>query len=359
MNIMVFNVPAESVGALSILNQFYDEVHERSSKTDSWFFVLGKPKLEETANIRILRFPWIKRSWFHRYYFDNIIAPKLIKKYKIDKVISFQNITIPRTKVEQILYVHNCLPFIDYKFNFRENKILWVYQNIIGKKILKSVIEANKVIVQTEWMKNACIERTGIDENKIDVVLPKINIAIKQKYVKNKKTLKTFFYPASEFIYKNHQLIVDACQLIIEQGINDFKVIFTLKGNENSYVSGLYKKVTEKRLPVQFVGALSREHVFDMYGKSILLFPSYIETFGLPLLEAKFHETIILASDCVFSREVVGSYKNAYFFDPFDSERLADVMKKVLLGKIQYKTIEREEFVEFQQEHQYLIDALI
>ncbi|QGQ48271.1 glycosyltransferase [Metabacillus sediminilitoris] len=331
MNIMVFNVPAESVGALSILNEFYDDTKYCKDKSINWFFVLSKPNLKETDNIKVLRFPWLKKSWFHRLYFDNIIAPKLIKKYKIDKVVSFQNVIIPHTNVNQTLYVHNCLPFINYKFTLKEDRLLWIYQNIISKKIIKSIKEADKVIVQTKWMKEACIERTYVKGDKISVMPPKINLDIKHFFEPNKKSLSTFFYPASEFVYKNHELIVNACKKLKDENITDFKVIFTLVGDENDHIIKLYREVKQHQLPIEFVGSLSREKVFDLYTKSILVFPSYIETFGLPLLEARMHRTPILASDCSFSREVLEDYSDVNYFDPFNSNNLEYLLKEKLM----------------------------
>ena len=44
---------------------------------------------------------------------------------------------------------------------------------------------------------------------------------------------------------------------------------------------------------------------------------------------------IVLASDTPFSREVLDGYENAYFFDPFSPDELADLMEKVVLGEIE------------------------
>ncbi|MEH7106446.1 glycosyl transferase family 1, partial [Bacillus sp. JJ1764] len=230
MEIMIFNVPAETVGALSILDEFYYEVKNHPDKNINWTFVLSKPYLKGEKNIKVLRFPWIKKSWFHRLFFDHIVAPRLIKKYSIDKIISFQNVIIPHTNINQIVYVHNCLPFIDYKFKFKENRLLWVYQNIVAINILKSVKKANKVIVQTNWMKSSCIKKTGVNNNKMEVVPPNLNIQVTKFFKPSKESFSTFFYPASEFIYKNHSVIVEACKKLKDNNINNYKVIFTLKG---------------------------------------------------------------------------------------------------------------------------------
>ncbi len=337
MNIMVFDVPASSGGALSILQDFYNEVKANVNENINWIFVISTPELNETDNIKIIRFPWIKKSWLHRLYFDVLVAPFLIKKYNIDKVLSFQNTIISRTTVPQILYVHQSLPFIEYRFAFKENKLYWTYQNVIGRLVKKSIKKAEKVIVQTEWMKKACIEQTGIDSNKVTVVSPKINFDVKKYFEANETNMKTFFFPAGAQIYKNHRIIVDACKKLKEQGVNDYKVIFTLTGDENNYISALLEETKKLDLPIEFIGSLSREDVFELYTKSILLFPSYIETFGLPMLEARLHKTIILASNCPFSKEILAGYENAYFFDPFNASELKLLMKKVITNEMGYK----------------------
>lgn len=328
MRVMVFDVAAESGGALSVLKDFYNEY--KYDKNNEYIFVISKPKIKEVKNIKVLRYPWIKKSWFHRLYFDNFIAPKLIEEYRVDRVLSLQNIIIPRSKVKQTVYVHNCLPFIGYKFKFFENKLLWIYQNIIGKKILDSIKNSSKTIVQTNWMKNECVKKIGVDEGKIDVIPPKIEVEIRKCFEFTKKNLETFFYPASAVQFKNHELIVDACINLKKMGINNYKIILTLYGDENKHIKKLYKKVKDYELPIKFIGVISREETFTYYSKSVLIFPSYIETIGLPLLEAKLHKSPILVSDCLFAHEVLNNYENAYFFNPFKSNELSEKMKLIL-----------------------------
>ncbi|MBO0996442.1 glycosyltransferase [Bacillus sp. SD075] len=337
MNIMVFDVPAEKGGALSVLNDFYDEVVESEHANINWIFVLSNPILNETENIKVLRFPWIKKSWGHRLYFDQVIAPKLVKKYKADKVFSLQNITIPRVNCEQIIYVHQSLPFVEYKFTFKNNKLFWIIQNIIGKNIISSIKKAKKVIVQTEWMKQACVQKANVENQKIEVISPAINFKINKYFVPGNESQTTFFFPASGMQYKNHQVIIDACKELKNLIHLKYEIIFTLTGNESQYVEGLYNQIKEDRLPIHFSKAMSRADVFAMYAKSILIFPSYIETFGLPILEARLHKGIILAADTPFAHEILDDYANAYFFNPFDSNELVILIQDILKNKISYR----------------------
>lgn len=336
MNIMVFDVPAESGGALSVLNDFYYEVLKNNNKNITWIFVLSTSSLEETENIKVLRFPWIKKSWGHRYFFDQIIAPKLVKQHKVDKIVSLQNVTVPKTNCDQTLYIHQPLPFVDYKFSFKENKLFWVYQNMIGRNIISSIKKAQHVIVQTEWMKKACVAKAQINSNKVEVIPPVVHFEIKKYFEPKGKSFSTFFYPASGIQYKNHQIIIDACKLL-KSSMIDYEVIFTLNGNENEYVENLFRQVQKEMLPIKFEGMKTRKEVFDLYTKSVLLFPSYIETYGMPLLEAKLHKSIIFASNTVFSREILEGYENAYYFETFNTEDLCKLMYKYLHQEIEYQ----------------------
>ena len=325
---MVFDVPAEGGGALTVLHDFYDEY--KNDQKNEYIFVVSLPELQETNNIKVLRYPWIKKSWVHRIFFDNFIAPSLIKKYEIDKVLSLQNIIIPHAKVSQNVFVHNALPFSEYRFAFNENALLWVYQNIIGGKIKKSIKKADSVIVQTNWMKKIIVDQLDVEEQKIKVKRPNLNIEVKKKYEEPIEGIPTFFYPASGIVFKNHNVIIDACLKLKEEGISNYKVVFTLRQNENEYIKELYTKIMNNNLPIEFVGTLKCEEVFEMYSKSVLIFPSYIETVGLPLLEAKLHNCPIIASDSVFAHEILENYGNVTYFDSFDSVALSLLIKSAL-----------------------------
>lgn len=85
MNVLVYDVAASSGGALSVLKDYYNS-YVANSDGNHYYFVISTPELASTANITILRYPWIKKSWFHRLWFDYVVAPELVKKLKIDTV---------------------------------------------------------------------------------------------------------------------------------------------------------------------------------------------------------------------------------------------------------------------------------
>ena len=317
--IMIYDVHASESGALAILDDLYNQIRAYEDKSVNWVFIVSVPKYEETENIKVRRFPWVKKSWGHRYYFDNITTRGLLKEYKPDKVFSLQNKGIPFYKKEQLVYLH--LPFIltDHKFDIKiDGKKLWLYQNVVSKSIFSSLRKVDKTIVQTQWMKVALIEKAGVKEDNIIIQQPDIssnNILTFEDIPENRKR---FFYPATAFTYKNHMTLLKALDYAQNNGLEDYEAILTIEENENDYTKSLAEYSKQHNLKVVFGGKIPREEVFKMYAKSVLVFPSYVESFGLPLLETRMTGTYVIASDCPFSREILEGYEKAGFFKELD-----------------------------------------
>jgi glycosyltransferase involved in cell wall biosynthesis len=326
VRILVVDVAAEAGGALTILNQYYDSFSMQ--KENEYIFCISVVDgLKPMDNVSIVKLPWVKKSWFHRLWFDYFYCLKVIKKYNIDQIFSLQNVLVPMTKLPQILYLHQPLPFSNYKFSIFENKKFWIYQNIIGRMIKKSVKKAKKVIVQTEWMKQAIIHQCGIDEAKIEKIAPTTSISVKH-FFDMTKWQRLFFYPASNLSYKNHIVIFEAIKLLKQQGSSNFKVAFTLTQEAlPKDCAALYIELKEN---IELLGNITHEQVMELYSRSILLFPSYIETFGLPLLEARSCKSPVIASDMPFSREILEGYDNANYFSAFSADELKNRILKYI-----------------------------
>lgn len=114
-----------------------------------------------------------------------------------------------------------------------------------------------------------------------------------------------------------------------DAGLNDYSLTLTIRPDENYLTQELSAYVRKNNLHVIFGGQISREKVFKMYANSVLLFPSYVESFGLPLLEARLTGTYVIASDCPFSREILNGYERALFFDEMDYKMMGNHILKL------------------------------
>lgn len=321
--IIVFDVPAENGGALTILNQYYNQAVK--NKTINWIFVISKPELKSTENVEVLRYPWIKKSWFHRAWFDIFFERKIIKRSNADEVLSLQNSYL-RTKKFQTIYIHNPLPFSDIKFSFFKEFKMWLYKKIQKVKIKKSLNNGNKIIVQTNWMKDACL---NVNENlidKIEIIQPELNkVVFDYKYKLDSFEKTTFFYPAANFKYKDHLTILKAAAKLPKDA--NYEIIFTLDKNDSSN-NHLVNYANEFNLKINFIGKLTYEQVLNQYCQSTLLFPSYLETFGLPLKEASTIGAPVIAANTPFAQEILKDYLNKEFFSVSNEDELAIILAK-------------------------------
>jgi glycosyltransferase involved in cell wall biosynthesis len=335
MTIIVNNVAAVNGGALSVLNDFISSIQKSNNKTIYWIILLGTLKYESFNNISFISFPWIKKSWFHRLYFDFFYGPILVRKLKGDYVFSLQNMIFPFCKVDQICYFHNALPFSEYRFGIFSNFKFWIYQNLIKYLYIFSFFKSKIIIVQSNWMKVDISHKLNIVSDKIFVFPPKINFLSTIPLTKENRIEFCFFYPASSVSFKNHKIIVEASRKLKDvHGIN-IPIVFTLKGNENKLVKSLKKIVDFNELNISFIGQISREKVFLFYQNSVLVFPSFIESSPYPLSEASQFNSIIFAADLKYSKETLDNYKNSYYFNPNKVDELVNLFLRFVNGEIE------------------------
>ena len=322
MRIVVNDIAAEKGGALTVLKDFYNCVKENDTENE-WVFLLGDHLLEETANIKVITLPEIKKSHLKKLLFDLFFGKKFIHSLSPDAVLSLQNTAAWGLKVPQLVYIHQSIPFQTVKrFSFlkRSERKLAVIQYLIGEFIKLSAKICDKVIVQTEWMKQAVCKQCRLSEDKVMKVSPSVP-DLSSLLTSEPFNRHLFFYPTAPAAYKNNAAIFSASDRLREKQL-EHQILLTLPPEFS-------------RGNIRCVGRLPYPEVIRTYAQSTLVFPSYIETFGFPMAEARKVGTIVLASDCPFSREVLKDYENAYFFDPFQPEELANLMERVITGDIQ------------------------
>ncbi len=172
MRIVVNDTAASYGGAMTVLKSFYDYVKEHDWENE-YIFLLSDAYLEETDNIKVRLLPSVKKSSLHKLWFDFVVGRKLLNELQPDRVISLQNIITFGYRGEQWVYVHQSIPFQtekDFSFFKNEERSLAVYQYLIGAVIKKSIRYADRVFVQTGWMKKNVIQKCRIPDDKIGII---------------------------------------------------------------------------------------------------------------------------------------------------------------------------------------------
>lgn len=321
MKIVVNDIAADSGGVLTVLKDFYQYIRDNDAENE-WYFLVGGAFIQPTDRIHVIELPQVKNNYLKRLSFDYLTGRSLINELKPDVVFSLQNTVTYGVNAPQVVYEHQPLPFQNaknYSFWKASERRMAMYQHLIGKVIIYSVKHASKVIVQTEWMREAISRKCGVPESSIVKIAPNVeDLGCFRVDIPRRNDL--FFYPTSAVPYKNISCICDAAALLEQKGLS-FEVRLTVPEQK------------EQR-GISWIGQIPREQVMRQFCEATLVFPSYIETFGYPLIEAAQMGAIVLAADLPFAHEVLGDYENAYFFDPFDPQALAELMAQVIAGKI-------------------------
>lgn len=326
--IAVVAVPANSGGGLTILRDLHGWAVKHNEY--NWIFIVSTPALAEYPHIRVVNIPWVKRSWIHRLLFDVAGSWRIIRNMGADVILSLQNTTIPWAQIPQLVYVHQPLPFTPRRYALTRSPRMWAYQNLVGRLIRRSIGIAEIVVVQSSWMKESIQKLASQDSGKVMVVPPQLGIK-HEPFEPGSDAWRIFFYPASGAPYKNHITLIRAAILLLDRNTSDFKVDLTLTKEELAKVS----RPVEIPENVNALGQLSFEQVQRKYRNCTLVFPSTLETFGLPLQEARILGTPILAADEPYAREVLAGYDNCKFFQSEDSAGLAAAMAQVMSGGLQ------------------------
>lgn len=331
--IVVNNPAAKTSGALTILKEFLKKTN--SLKCSHRFLVIvsvEELKKYETDKLKIIVIS--SQNFKERIIWDFYGLKKFLKKKDIipDIFFSIQNtgVNLPKS-VQQILYFHQALSLIDLKWNIKkkEERLFWIYKNIYPFFTKMYLDRIKKIIVQTEWVKKEFSQKFNYNLKNIIVVKPSINLPDTSKIKMISKEKFRIFYPATPLVYKNHEIIIKALGELKKEKkdlANDLECIFTFYEKENERIDRLIKKYDVEDI-IKLVGKIPYERALEYYKSSdLMIFPSKLETLGLPLMEAKHFNLNILVIDLPYSREAIGNYEKVIYFQ----RELSDFMKKLI-----------------------------
>lgn len=333
-NIVISGINLFQGGTLSIYYDCLDSIIANgvNKKYNVTAFVHKTELFEKyREKINIIQLPLSRKSYLFRLYYEYVYFYFVSLKKDIDIWISIHDIT-PNVLAKNIYtYCHNPTPFLKPDKKIRKYNRTVYFMAKFYKYLYKINIKRNTaVIVQQEWIRQEFKKMYHI--NNIIVAKPIILVDInhKKKLVCNDK--KVFIYPAVGRPFKNHEVICQAVELLEKQSYK-FEVIFTVDGTENKYTKYLYKKYCHLH-SIKWLGFLSRNKVYELYeGSDCLIFPSLLETWGLPISECVALEKDMILADLPYSHETVGNYTQCTFFKPKNANELKIKMEDIITNK--------------------------
>jgi glycosyltransferase involved in cell wall biosynthesis len=274
-----------------------------------------------------------------KVYISQTIIGRLIAEYKLLKTfkknknkIIFCFHGIPpfflRKNKNIVIFLQNSLHY--EKLNYSEYPFKVLIRLFFEKFILKLLMyKVGTFIVQTPNMKRLVIAKLfKFQKEKISKIkiLPFLQIKKKKLSYQNKK-IWDFIYVADGLAHKNHKQLIDAWVELANRNVYP-ELALTIDIKYNSIINYLEKKIINYNLKIKNLGKISQKNVHAQYQKaSALIYPSYTESFGLPLLEAKIFNLPILASELDYVRDVCDPIQT---FDPKSFISIARAVERFL-----------------------------
>ena len=160
----------------------------------------------------------------------------------------------------------------------------------------------DRVVVQTATMAQAA---AGLFASGAVTVLPFADAAVLALNRRRQRDFdRDFIYVADGMAHKNHRLLLEAWRLLKQRGLTP-SLLLTLGERDAALRAELLADAAAAGLNVANCGDISRAELLELLRRSrALIYPSLLESFGLPLLEARQLGVPIVAAELDYVRDV-------------------------------------------------------
>lgn len=329
--LVVSAISIKEAGPLTVLNKLLSNLSKSYTSEVIVIAIVYKKKTCYHPNIHYIELKNGDSTYAHKLIYQYYVLPKISRRIKSDIWISLEDTTPKVITKKQLVYCHN--PLIFYDFAVRDilfSPKIFLF-SLLYHFIYKINIHRNNfIIVQQDWLRKEFAKRFEILPSNIIVAYPvQANIYEHRVITENKLTI--FFFPSFPRIFKNFEIIGEAVKILKTRNlISKFKVILTISGTENIYSRWIKWKY--KNDEIEFAGRFSFSDVQRTYNiADALIFPSKLETWGLPITEFKLTGKPILGIDLPYFFETIGEYDKILTFKT--ATDLANAME-IIINKI-------------------------
>jgi len=270
------------------------------------------------------RHPLLWKFWY------DIRIPAVLKKHKADVFISCDGICSLTARIPQLLVVHD-LSFIHYPSYINKTHLLF-YKKYTTQFLRK----AKSVATVSEFSKQDIISQYKIDPAKIDVVYSAAKEIFKPLTSEEKQNTKNKYSEGKEyFVYagaihprKNLVNLLKAFSEFKKRQQSNLKLVLA---GRLGWKNGLFKeklKTYKYRDDVIMTGYIEENELAKIIGSAYaLIYPSYFEGFGVPVLEAMQCNVPVITSERSSMEEVAKGA--ALLIDAADYNSMAQAMMRI------------------------------
>ena len=338
--IVVSAVTLRKGGTLTILRQCLAYLSELAAQGGYRIVAIVHQKdLAFYPNIEYVEMSHIIQGWGKRLWCEYVTMYRISKQLASVYLWLSLHDTTPNVLAErQAVYCQTSFPFLKGKWQdlaFDYKIVLFTLFTRFAYRI--NIHRNHYLIVQAEWLRKGFSKMFGLPQEKFIVATPDRKSGIKVEVKNSANNCYTFLFASTPDCHKNFETLCRAAALLERKlGVGKFKVILTISGNENRYARWLYRHWGHLK-SIEFAGFMSREQLYRNYASAhCLVFPSRVETWGLPISEfAAFGKPMLLA-DLPYAHETAAGSRQTAFFNPQSSDTLKIQMKHLIEGDFSF-----------------------
>lgn len=284
--------------------------------------------------IEYIELPWTVKNWGLRLWCEYVTMRGISRRIgRVHLWLSLHD-TTPRVEADrQCVYCQTSFPF--YRWSARD--FVFDYKIVLfalfTRYAYRTRVKRNTyLIVQQHWLRRNIGRICRLPQERF-VVAPPEKERIRARRAVKTSGVYTFLFASTADVHKNFELLCRAAAMVERMvGAGCFKVVVTVDGSENRYSRWLVRRWGGLR-SMEFVGFLSKDRLEEQYRRAdCLVFPSKVETWGLPISEFMAYGKPMLLSDLPYAHETASGSLQTAFFNPYRAADLAHKMLQLIEG---------------------------
>lgn len=347
MRVLINAVSAKLGGAATYVQNLARSLAEQSAAGDEFTFVLPPDRAASfpvtAPRVRMLTSAAATGSYARRWWWDQVTFRRLLESVRPDVLFSSANFGMVRCPCPQLLLVRNPIYFSrEYLEMVLPGKGARLRAETLLRRwlVCRSAAAADCVMMPSAAMMDDLRRFVALDGSRCVVNpygVPRVRVSngapFHSQASPRQRPLRLLW--VSHYAdHKNLLTLLRAARILRESGAPAFELRLTL---DPAGHNGQHTRMPPEELALlrsldgtaRAVGVKDYEGTWQLYREAdIFVFPSLVESFGHPLVEAMAAGLPVVASDVRVHREICGDA--AAYFPVLDAAALAQALRRLM-----------------------------
>ena len=274
-------------------------------------------------------------------FFEGAVSMTL-RRYKIDLYVTPDGFMPLHSKVPTLSVIH------DINFEHANDNLRPSHQRYMTRFFPRFARKATRIATVSEYSKQDIAATYGIDSKNIDVVYDGAHDGYRPHSEEEKAAIRQRFTGGKPYLIfistilkrKNLANLLLAFERVKETDTRDLKLVVV--GSRvwwQDELAAAYDGMRHKDDVLMHGHVEPGELAALLSASEALVYPSYFEGFGIPILEAMYAETAVIASRTTSMPEVGGDA--VLYIDPASSDDIAHAINRLQEPRVREALIEK------------------